>query len=1044
MRTDSWVFTISQKTGTPSAAQSSPPMTNKIPVYRGGNACSISWNADLSLLAKLLDQPVIVWIGGSALLLFGLFAALSLPIRSSPVVPYDRIEISTDFPGADAGTIDHFITLPLEAAAAAQSGVKYVTGTSVIGNSDINVFLADQASSDEVFAEILAAENATRGNLPAGALPSKLTLVGDDQTSEALSIVVLFPSSVSAADIAAFVTANVIPRLETVPGVGPVALFPGQPSLHVNTDLLRLEASGITPLELFKTLSQTSSVYAAGELRDSASAIPLNMISRTNGVSDFNTLPIPSKRGQFVVLRALASTAIGFSPGSDETWWNGRSSVVINVGVAPRGNIIVVSKSVRDLLSSLRPMLPSGVRLAVDYDKSIGVSESLRDLGLTLIITALLVCTIVRLSLGSLRAAVAPLVTIVLSLLGAAVVMEIIGQTFNLFTIVALVLAVGLVVDDAIVVVEDVFRRVFEGTPPLESAKASVMRLAPVLAAISLTLAVAFLPLAFLSGLTATLFRPFAVVLISAVLLSLIIALTVVPSIAMWASRVKGRSNVGDTIDHVSELYLRMLKYSLRFQHVILVGVVAAVFLCFVILKFVPKNLNPAPDGLSVNIFAAGPSDASAEYMESQAKQLENVLHKTFPEKPDWLDASEQTQSIVGGYSFNTPDEATRAVHVLRKVLDRMDGISAYASQASGLPGSNDLPVSINISGQVSGTLLLEIAAKVQSAAYASGDFDYITINPGQPEYQIRLNINKMLAAQLGISEAEIRRTVAASLSGGSLGEVNITGNAMSLVMGMQGQISPQLVEALPVRSAVGTAIPLGTVLTLADSEQPNALGSWQGLPSINIQAKQTSGIPLNRALEDLNREFIDLHSPDLTFNYTGSSEIFRDSNQENIKLFVLGLLGLFFLLAAQFQSLRDPFVVITTVPLASLGPLLFCLLGGATLNIVSEIALLTVWGLIARQGILFVQVANEGYKLDISTRDAALRAARLRFRPILMITVALIGGAIPLIIATGPQATVRYDLGVVIATGMGSGFLLSLFAVPGMYCLLHKCRSER
>jgi multidrug efflux pump len=294
------------------------------------------------------------------------------------------------------------------------------------------------------------------------------------------------------------------------------------------------------------------------------------------------------------------------------------------------------------------------------------------------------------------------------------------------------------------------------------------------------------------------------------------------------------------------------------------------------------------------------------------------------------------------------------------------------------------------------------------------------------------------LAATLGISDAAIGAAINGALAGGNLGQVSIGNATMDVVADMPSTGGVQMVTEAPVKTDAGLTVPLGTVVNIGTREMPDALGSWQGLPSVNIQAQQSQGVSLSAALDELRREFTALNVRNVGFDYSGPSQIFQDSQKQNSKLFALGLLGLFFLLAAQFRSLRDPFVVITTVPLASLGPLLLFVCGGATVNIVTEIALLTVWGLIARQGILFVQVAHEGRGLALSTQNAALRAARLRFRPILMITLALIGGATPLVLASGPQAVIRYDLGAVLATGMASGFLLSLFAVPAMYCLLH------
>jgi multidrug efflux pump len=997
----------------------------------------------MNIWAQLLRQPVLVGLFAGALGLFGLSAVLSLPIRSSPIIPAQMIDISTNFPGADAATIDRFVTLPLESAIAALPGIKYVTGTTQVDNSDINAFLADGASPDTVFGEALAAVNAARSTLPAGILAPALKLVGDQNANQELNVTVLFPPSLTIADITAFATSNLIPRFETVPGIGPVFLYTGSPGLRVQMDPLRMQALGVTPLQVAQVLGDASNVSAAGTLRNDASMMPLNGTSGLVTPQDFERLPITTRDGVSIPLSAVAQPAIAFDPGADVQWYDDKLAVYISAGIAPDGNIIEVARHVREMVATLQPMMPPGVRLEVTYDESVGVSKSLHDLAITLVITILLVGGIVRLSLGTMRAALAPFLAIMLSLLGATVVMQITGQTFNLFTIIALVLAVGLVVDDAIVVVEDVFRRVAEGDSALAAAQASVTRLAPVLAAISSTLVAAFLPLGFLSGLTASLFRPFALVLIAAFVLSLCIALTIVPSIAMWASRSYVHRDTSSVIDRLRDVYVRLLAPVLKFSPVIAGAVLVVMGVCLALARVAPSNLDPAPDGLDVNIFASAPNGSSMPYMLDQAAQMERVLHQVEPGQPEWFDASEQNHALFGGYTFDTPEETAQAVVTLTAALGKMIGVSAYVNQDNGLPGSGGLPVSINISGQTDAARLLNIASKMQAQAYATGDFDFVQINPGQPQYQYRLVTNRALAAQLGISDGDIGNTVSAALAGGNIGQVSINGTAMNLTTGLPPVGGQKMLLALPIKTGSGAVVPLGTVVSLLGGEAPNALGSWQGLPGVNIQAQQKLGVPLSRALSDLHAAFMQQDARDLTFGYSGPSETYRESNQQNIKLFELGLAGLFFLLAAQFQSLRDPFVVITTVPLASLGPLVLFIAGGATLNIVTEIALLTVWGLIARQGILFVQVAHEGKAMGLAVQAAALRAARLRFRPILMITLALIGGAVPLILASGPQAVIRYDLGVVLATGMSSGFVLSLFAVPAMYCLFHRGRHE-
>jgi len=991
--------------------------------------------------AALLRQPVLVFLLAASLGTFGVFALLTLPIRSGPIIPTRLVDIQTNYPGTDAQTMDKFVTLPLESSVTSLEGVQYVTGTTQPGNSDIHAYLDDGADPDTVFAEALAAVNAKRGNLPPAMQPPDVSLIGDDNANQELNVVVLFPPTASLAAVTSYVKTDIIPRFETIPGIGPLTLESNDPSLWVTMDPVRMQALGVTPDEAAQALSDASAVQSGGVLRNPASAIQVNTVTGLDTASAFDALPVAEHDGVTIPLSSFGTARVAFDVASGDSWWDRRECVYLAAGIAPGGNIISVADHLRAMIGAIQPTLPPGIKLLDIYDDSISVRESLRDLGVTLVITILLVGVIVRLSLGTMRAASAPFLAILLSLLGAAIVMQVTGQTLNLFTIIALVLSVGLVVDDAIVVVEDVFRRVQEGEPPLAAASASATRLAPVLAAISSTLVVAFLPLGFLSGLTAALFRPFALVLISAFLLSLLIALTIVPSMAMWASKTYRHRERSSLIDRLRDGYGRILAPCLRVAPLIAVTVLAVAVGCGLLLRIAPKNLVPAADGLFIDVDATAPSDASMTYLRDQALRMDDAMHKALPGKQDWLYTAEGAGGVYGGYGFATPAEAARAVIKLTPALQGLDGLSTYVSQENGMPGTGDLPVSVIVSGQTDAARLLRIANTMEDEGYASGKFDYLNITPGQPQYQYTLNINRPLAARLGIGDTAIDNAVADSLSGGNLGQVNVQGATMNIVAEIPQDSGPDILKAIPVRTASGALVPLGTVMTIGARELPDALGSWQGLPSVTIAGQQTLGVPLSAALDQLQNEFHGLDTRDLSFGYSGPSAIFQDSQRQNARLFGFGLLGLFFLLAAQFRSIRDPFVVITTVPLASLGPLVLFVAGGATLNIVTEIALLTVWGLIARQGILFVQVAHEGRNIGMPTREAALRAARLRFRPIIMITLALIGGAVPLMLASGPQAVIRYDLGVVLATGMGSGFLLSLFAVPAMYCLLHRGR---
>ncbi|HQT84133.1 MAG: hypothetical protein B7Z58_04440 [Acidiphilium sp. 37-64-53] len=988
--------------------------------------------------ARLLNHPILVGLGVAALLLFGTISLLTLPIRPSPPIPANRIKIHTDYPGASASVVNRFVTIPTEASVAAVNGVSYVTGTSREGGSTVRAYLGGGVDPNTVYAEVLSAVNAARNDLPSAARLPSVALVGRQSANQELNVAALFAPGISETAVTSYLKTDVIPRLETVPDIGPVTIFAPDPAIRVAMNPARMAALGVTPADITNALASAASLAAAGSLRNQAGVIPVQARTGLGAITDFRHIPIVTRAGVTIPLATVADVAIGPPSDTFENWWQGRRAVYLAAGVAPGGNIIAVSRAFRHMLTTIRATAPPGLKLPLIYDQSVSITRSLRDLAFTLLITIALVIVIVRLSLGTTRAAVAPFLAIVLSLLGTAIVMHLLGQSLNLFTIIALVLAVGLVVDDAIVVVEDIFRRINEGESPLDAASASVTRLAPVLAAISSTLVVAFLPLVFLQGLTAALFRPFATVLITAFLLSLIIALTIVPLIALWAGRHSTREAQTGPLDRLRDLYARLLRPSLR--HPALVVLIAAGLAGFsgVLYARAPRNLTPAADGLSVNIFAAGPYGASLAYLKTQYHAIQTVLDRLEPGTPDWMVADENAHSLFGGYTFNTPDDALHATAILGAALGKLPGVKAYVNENNGLPGLNGLPIDVLISGQANYRTLLAVAQSVIDAGYASGKFDFLQASPGASQPQYGISIRRNLADSLGIPTAAIGDALADALSGGTIGHVSLGHTTLDVIPTGPRDSTPTGLGTYTVKTATGSLVPLADVTRIALRQEPNAIGSWQGLPTVTIQGQPKLGVSLSDALATLHHGFTTLHKPGLSFGYAGPSATFRRSQHENNLLFLMGFAGLFFLLAGQFRSLRDPFVVITTVPLASLGPLTLIALGGATLNIVTEIALLAVWGLIARQGILFVQVAHERAREGHKISEAAMDAARLRFRPILMITLALIGGAVPLMLANGPQAVIRYDIGAILATGMASGFLLSLFAVPAMYCLVH------
>lgn len=426
--------------------------------------------------ATLLHHPILVLLGVAAIFLFGIVSLATLPIRPSPPIPANRIRINTEYPGAAASVVNRFVTVPTEASIAAVGGIAYVTGRSREGGSRIIAYLADGANPDTVYAEVLSAVNAARNSVPAAVRLPDVSLVGDNGSDQEFNVAALYSKGVSEAEVTRFLQTDVIPRLETVPGIGPVQMFARTPAIRVTMSPVRMAALGVTPSDISQALAAAARVSAGGSLHNTAGVVTVESRSGLDSIRAFRRIPVDTTKGVTVPLDAVADVALGPPDDFYRNWWAGAPAVYLAAGVAPGGNILAVSRALRHVLAQIDRTLPPGLTLPVIYDESISITRSLHDLAITLVITILLVGVIVRLALGTLRAAAAPFLAIVLSLLGTAIVMQAFGLSLNLFTIIALVLAVGLVVDDAIVVVEDIFRRIGEGEPPLAAAGASVSR----------------------------------------------------------------------------------------------------------------------------------------------------------------------------------------------------------------------------------------------------------------------------------------------------------------------------------------------------------------------------------------------------------------------------------------------------------------------------------------------------------------------------------------------------------------------------------------
>ncbi len=993
-----------------------------------------------------IRRPVLSAVVSLLMLVLGLRAIFQLPVTQYPKTQSAVITVTTYYYGADANTVAGFITQPLEAAIAQAQGIDYLSSSSSTGTSVITATLRLNYSANRALTEISAQVNAVRNQLPP---QSQLPVIqlAKNQTTDTMYIG-YFSSVIPTNALTDFLLRVVQPQLNAIPGVQNAEVLGGRTfALRAWLDPQRMAAHGVTAADVSQALAANNYLSAAGQTKGQMVSIKLTASTDPHTLREFRNLVIRDQNGAIVRLKDVATVELGAQNYDTAVAFSGRPGVFIGIKAAPSASVLTIAKRVKAELPVIAAQLPNGITQKVVFDATTFIYSSIVDVVRTLIETLLIVTIVIFLFLGSARASAVPALAMPLSIVGAFIFMLALGYSINLLTLLALVLAIGLVVDDAIIVVENIDRHMKEGKSPLEAAILGAHELNGPIIAMTVVLVAAYAPIAFQTGLTGALFTQFAFTLVGAVVCSAIVALTLSP---MLCSRIFRSDQEDSRFAHLLDRGFNRLRKGYRrvlsswlatWPVLVLLGVVllGGVFYLFRTSK---SQLAPQEDQGVVMYQLIGPPDATLQQMQTYTHQIFNMA-RTLPEYRQafqMIGVPSQSQGL-GGVLLKPWDQRTRTATELQQVLqqrwNQIAGAQVAAFQFPSLPGAQGLPVQFVITTPESISRLYSVSQKVLDRARASGLFFFVAsdLKIDQPQDQIVVNPNKV--ADLGLTQQDVANTLGAALGGGYVNYFELGGRSYEVMPQVlqKYRLNPHQVLDYYLRTAGGALVRLGTVARLKREVVPESINHFQRLNSATIAG--AAAVPQGEALAFLRKTLREVAPSGFSANYSGQSRQFMEGSNSFLVTFGFSLIIVFLALAALFESFRDPVVILVSVPAALFGALLFINIGVTTLNIYTQVGLVTLLGLISKHGILMVQFANDLQRAGHSKLEAIEEAAEVRLRPILMTTAAMVVGVLPMVFATGAGAAGRSAMGIVIATGLSIGTLFTLFIVPAVYLLL-------
>ncbi len=1006
----------------------------------------------MKLTDLFIRRPVLAVVVNLVILIAGLQSIRTLAVRQYPRSDIAVINVTTAYVGASANLVRGFITTPLERVIASADGIDFLESSSAQGVSTITVHLKLNYDTNAALTQVQSKVAQVRNTLP----PEAEAPIIDLQTADArfAAMYIGFASDVlDQNQITDYLTRVVQPKLSAISGVQRADILGDRTfAMRVWLKPEKMAALGISASDVREVLARNNYLSALGHTK--GSMVSVNLIANTDlkSAEEFRQIVVKEENGVIVRLGEIADVVLGAENYDTDVRFSGQSATFMGLWVLPTANSLEVVGRVRQALPDIQAQLPAGIKAAVAYDSTVYIQNAIEEVLKTLSETLLIVIVVIYLFLGSVRAVMIPVVAIPISLVGAVFIMLVAGFSINLLTLLAIVLSVGLVVDDAIVMVENVERHLSLGQRPLEAALHAARELVGPIIAMTITLATVYTPVAIQGGLTGTLFREFAFTLAGAVVVSGIVALTLSPMMGSKLLRAgdteRGFAGViNRRFESLRHLYTRALSRTLAFRPVVLVLWVIVLLLMAPFYMFSQHELAPTEDqGFVFAIIQSAPNATLEQTMLFATKVSE--VFGSFPES----DITFQITSPGGGFGgmvLKPWSQRKKTAEQLKMeaaaALSKLPGVRMIPLSPPPLPGSEGFPVEFIVGSTSEPAQIAELAGQLVGKAYASGLFMYADtdVKFDQPQTEVVFDRDKVRS--LGVDMSQAGADLSTLLGGNYVNRFSIQGRSYKVIPQVKRseRLTADQLKDIYVTGPEGRPVPLSTFATLRTSTEPRELKRFQQLNAVRIQGAIPPNVSLDQALRFLENEAKILLPAGYSVDYAGESRQLRTEGRKFLGVFVLSAILIYLVLAAQFESFRDPFVILAgSVPLALSGALLFSFLGLTTLNIYSQVGLITLVGLVSKNGILIVEFANKLQERGKLPLNAIIEAAGTRLRPVLMTTAATVMGHLTLVFATGPGAGARNSIGIMLVTGMIIGTGFTLFVVPSIYMLVARTRA--
>ena len=999
-----------------------------------------------------IKRPVLAFVVNILILLIGVKAVTELPVRQYPEIEQAVITVTTGYPGASPELMQGFVTTPIAQAIATAEGVEYIVSNSAQGRSSVAAHLRLNSDSDAAMVDIQAKLNQVKYLIPQEANdPVILKSTGD---ISAIMYMGFSSETLPIPAITDYLIRVIRPMLSTIEGVAAVDVMGGQTlAMRLWLDPARMAARNITANDVVVAINANNFQSAPGQMKGAYIVTNIDTNTDLTDVEEFRNLILKQVGGDVVRLRDIGTIELGAQSYDNAALMDGERAVFIGVSATPTGNPLDIVKEVRAKIPELEKSMPPGMRVAIPFDVTIFINAAIHEVAKTLLEAMLIVIVVIFLFLGSLRSVLIPVVTIPLALIGAAFVMMMLGFSLNLLTLLAMVMGIGLVVDDAIVVVENVFRHIEKGQTPVQAAISGAREIVGPIIAMTITLAAVYAPIGFMSGVTGSLFREFAFTLAGAVIISGVVALTLSPVLCSLLLKhgmnEKGFAlRINNMFLKIERFYSRRLHGTLEYRPVTVFFALCILASLFVLYSGARKELAPEEDQGIVLTASKAPQYANADYAMTFGREMEKIFKAT-PEVESTfiLIGFDGPNNGFGGFTLTDwgarERSAMKIQQEIQKKVGGIEGQMVFAFSVPSLPGSTGgMPVQMVIRSTQGYETVWRVMEDIKGAAQASGIFMVADSDLNFSTPVVEINIDRNKANQLGVTMKNIGDTLSLMVGENYVNRFNLNGRSYDVIpqVPRQDRLNPEALTQYYVRTASGSMVPLSTMVTLSMRTQPDKLVQFNQLNSATFSAIPMPGVSMGDAVAFLQGKAEELLPKDFSYDWLSESRQYVNEGNALAVTFAISLLVIFLVLAAQFESFRDPLVIMVTVPLAISGALLPLFVGVATLNIYTQIGLITLIGLISKHGILMVEFANKAQvEHNLSRREAIEEAARVRLRPILMTTAAMVMGLVPLVIADGAGAAARSSIGTVIVAGMLIGTLFTLLVLPTVYTFLAK-----